>query len=163
MRAQGRIVLLTLDAKAGTDFFFNNFIYSPIYFWPFWVFVAVHALLQLRRVVAISLAEMCGLLVTVASLAVEHGLQGIRVSVAAARGLSSCGSQGLEHRLNSCGIWAQLLYGMWDFPRPGIEPVSPALTGGFFTTELLFESPQDNPVLERWTEIVNTYFTKEDR
>ena len=24
---------------------------------------------------------------------------------------------------------------MWDPPRPGIEPVSPALTGGFFTTE----------------------------
>ena len=52
---------------------------------------------------------------------------------------------------------------MWDFPRPGIEPVSPALTGGFFTTEPLFESPQDNPVLKRWTEIVNTHFTKEDR
>ena len=52
---------------------------------------------------------------------------------------------------------------MWDLPGPGIEPVSPALTGGFFTTELLFESPQDNPVLKRWTEIVNTYFTKEDR
>ena len=24
---------------------------------------------------------------------------------------------------------------MWDLPRPGIEPVSPALAGGFFTTE----------------------------
>ena len=23
---------------------------------------------------------------------------------------------------------------MWDLPRPGIEPVSPALTGGFLTT-----------------------------
>ena len=24
---------------------------------------------------------------------------------------------------------------MWDLPRSEIEPVSPALTGGFFTTE----------------------------
>ena len=24
---------------------------------------------------------------------------------------------------------------MWDLPRPGIEPVSPALTGGFLTTD----------------------------
>ena len=24
---------------------------------------------------------------------------------------------------------------MWDVLRPGIEPVSPALAGGFFTTE----------------------------
>ena len=34
---------------------------------------------------------------------VEHRLQGMRASVVAARGLSSCGSQTLEHRLNSCG------------------------------------------------------------
>lgn len=26
---------------------------------------------------------------------------------------------------------------MWDFPESEIEPVSPALTGGFFTTEPL--------------------------
>ena len=25
---------------------------------------------------------------------------------------------------------------MWDLPRPGIEPVSPALTGGFITIGL---------------------------
>ena len=29
---------------------------------------------------------------------------------------------------------AQLLRGMWDLPRPGHEPVSPALAGGFLTT-----------------------------
>ena len=37
-------------------------------------------------------------------------------------------------RLSSCGSWAQLLRGMWDLPRPGLEPVSPALAGGFSTT-----------------------------
>ena len=35
---------------------------------------------------------------------------------------------------SSCGSRAQLLRGMWDFPGPGHEPVSPALAGGFLTT-----------------------------
>ena len=37
-------------------------------------------------------------------------------------------------RLSSCGSRAQLLRGMWDFPRPGLEPVSPALAGRLSTT-----------------------------
>ena len=45
----------------------------------------------------------------------------------------------VEHRLqtrtpSSCGSRAQLLRGMWDPPRPGLEPVSPALAGRFSTT-----------------------------
>ena len=36
----------------------------------------------------------------------------------------------LENTLRSCGAWAQ-----WDLPGPGMEPVSPALAGGFFPTE----------------------------
>ena len=54
-----------------------------------------------------------------------HGLQqhvGFR-----AHGLSSCGSQALEQRLNGCSMRALLLPGIWDLPGPGIEPVSPAL------------------------------------
>ena len=31
---------------------------------------------------------------------------GAWASVVAARGLSSCGTQALEHRLSSCGAWA---------------------------------------------------------
>ena len=50
-----------------------------------------------------------GPLTVAASLVVEHRLQ--------MRSLSSCGSR------------AQLLRGMWDLPRPGLEPVSPALAG----------------------------------
>ena len=38
------------------------------------------------------------------------------------------------HRLSRCGSWAQPLRGMWDFPRPGLEPVSPALAGRLSTT-----------------------------
>ena len=59
---------------------------------------------------------------------------GAQASVAMAGGLSSWGSQALEHRLNSC-VWASLLCGMWDLPGPGIKPVSLALAGRFFTTE----------------------------
>ena len=37
-------------------------------------------------------------------------------------------------RLSSCGSRTQLLRGMWDLPRPGLEPVSPALAGRLSTT-----------------------------
>ena len=59
---------------------------------------------------------------------------GTWASVVVARGLSSCDSQALERRLSSCGARALLLHSMWDLPGPGIEPVSPALGGGFLTT-----------------------------
>ena len=73
-----------------------------------------------------------------------------------ARAFSSCGKRGplfiavrgrltlaaslvAEHRLqmrrlSNCGSRAQLLRGMWVPPRPGLEPVSPALAGRFSTT-----------------------------
>ena len=73
-----------------------------------------------------------------------------------ARALSSCGKRGplfiavrgpltvvaspvAEHRLqtrrlSSCGSQAQSLRGMWDPPRPGLEPVSPALAGRLSST-----------------------------
>ena len=57
-----------------------------------------------------------GPLTVVASLVAEHRLQ--------TRRFSSC----------SCGSRAQLLRGMWDLPRPGLEPVSPALAGRFSST-----------------------------
>ena len=55
-----------------------------------------------------------GPLTIMASLVAEHRLQ--------------------TRRLSSCGSEAQLLHGMWDPPRPGLEPVSPALAGRFPTT-----------------------------
>ena len=73
-----------------------------------------------------------------------------------ARALSSCGKWGplftvvrepltivappaAEHRLQTCrlrncGSRAQWLRGMWDPPRPGLEPVAPALAGRLSTT-----------------------------
>ena len=37
-------------------------------------------------------------------------------------------------RLSNCGSRAQPLRSMWDPPRPGLEPVSPALAGRLPTT-----------------------------
>ena len=37
-------------------------------------------------------------------------------------------------RLSGHGSWAQPLRGMWDLPRPGHEPVSPASAGGLSTS-----------------------------
>ena len=54
-----------------------------------------------------------GPLTITASLVVEHRLQ--------------------VHGLSSCGTRAQLLHGMWNLPRPGLEPLSPALAGRFST------------------------------
>ena len=73
-----------------------------------------------------------------------------------ARALSSCGKRGplfiavrgplaiaaslvAEHRLqtrrlSNCGSRAQPLRGTRDLPRPGLEPVSPALAGRLSTT-----------------------------
>ena len=46
-----------------------------------------------------SLAAVCRLLITVASLVVKHGLQGAWASGAVTRGLSSCNSRPIEHSL----------------------------------------------------------------
>ena len=73
------------------------------------------------------------LLIVVASLCCGARALGARASVVVARGLSSCGSWALERGLSSCGARALLLR-MWDLPGPGLEPVSPALAGGFLTT-----------------------------
>ena len=45
-------------------------------------------------------------------------------------------------RLSSCGTRAQPLRGTWDLPRPGLEPVSPALAGRFSTTAPPGKPPQ---------------------
>ena len=37
-------------------------------------------------------------------------------------------------RLSNCGSRAQLLRGTWDPPKPGLEPVCPALAGRLSTT-----------------------------
>ena len=48
-------------------------------------------------------------------------------------GFSSYTSQALEPRLNGGGARASLPLITWNLPRPGVEPVSPAFTGRFFS------------------------------
>ena len=55
-----------------------------------------------------------GLLTIAASLVVEHRFQ--------------------TRRLSNCGSRAYSLHGMWDLPRPGLEPMYPALAGRLSTT-----------------------------
>ena len=55
-----------------------------------------------------------GPLTIMAFLVVEHKLQ--------------------TRRLSNCGPRALSLQGIWDHPRPRLEPVSPALAGSFSTT-----------------------------
>ena len=65
------------------------------------------------------------LLIEVASLVVEQGLQG-------AGGFSSCPSQALEHKLSSCAAAASFLCSSFvSLQHVG----SPVLAGEFFTSE----------------------------
>ena len=73
-----------------------------------------------------SLVVVCRLFVAVASIVAGHRL---------GWECSSCDSQALEHRLCNCGIQTWLFHSMWDLPRPGIKPVTPAPAGKFFTSE----------------------------
>ena len=63
-----------------------------------------------------------------------------------ALGLHSCSFWALAHRLSSCSARVQLLPGMWNLPGPGIEPASPTLARGFFSTEPPGKSREDLPL-----------------
>ena len=84
------------------------------YFWLRWVFVTA-----------------CGLSLVVAS----RGYSSLRCAGFSLQWLLLLRSMGSRHTgFSSCGAWALLLRGMWDPPGPGLEPVSPALAGGFLIT-----------------------------
>ena len=95
------------------SFLFLKFIYLFIYFWLCWVFVSVRGLSLVAASGGHSSSWCTGLSLS-QPLVAEHRLQ--------------------TRRLSSCGTQAQLLRGMWDLPRPGLKPVSPALAGRFSTT-----------------------------
>ena len=84
-----------------------------INFWLCWVFVSVRGLSPVAASGGHTSSRCAGLSLS-RPLVAEHRLQ--------------------MHRLSSCGSRAQLLRGMWDPPRPGLEPVSPASAGRLSTT-----------------------------
>ena len=87
------------------------------YLGPGWVFTAARAFLELR------------------CTGFPHcsGFPGCRGPGLA--GFRSCGSRAFEHRLSSCGARASLLPSTWGPPGPGTKLTSPAVAGGFVTTE----------------------------
>ena len=82
-------------------------IYFIFYLSAHWVFIAACSLSLAVESRGCPLVVVHSLLTVAASLIMEHGLWGRP---------------------------AQLPCGLWDLPRPGIEPVSPALQGRFLTT-----------------------------
>ena len=94
--------------------FLQHFLILFIYlFLLCWVFVSLRGLSLVVASGGLSSSRCAGLSTIAASLAVEHRLQ--------------------TRRLSNCGSRTQLLRGMWDLPRPGLEPMSPALAGRFST------------------------------
>ena len=74
------------------------FLYHQEHLSRFYLFLT---LLNLRCV-GYSLVVVCRCLTVAAPLVAEHRLRGAWASVVVARGLSICGSQSLDPRLNSC-------------------------------------------------------------
>ena len=100
-------------AKVIFFFFFLIFFYL-FYLWLCWVFVFLGGLSLVVASRGPLLIAVRGPLTIAASLVAEHRLQ--------------------MRRLSNCGSRAQPLCGMWDPPRPGLEPLSPASTGRLSTT-----------------------------
>ena len=91
-----------------------SYILKFIYFWLSWVFVAARGL---------------------SLLAVSGSYSSLRCVGFSLRWLLLWRSMGSRHGgFRSCGSRSQLLRSMWDLPRPGLEPLPPALAGGFLTT-----------------------------
>ena len=108
MRSDEFCVLLFLHL-----FFFKLCVYLFIYLWLCWVFVSVWGLSLVVASGGHSSSQRVGLSLS-RPLIAEHRLQ-------------TC-------RLSNCGSRAQSLSSMWDPPKPGLEPVSPALAGRLSTT-----------------------------
>ena len=115
--AQWLRIRLPMQGTRVVFFFFLNilFIYLFIYLWLCWVFVSVRGLSPVAASGGHSSSQcaglsLCGPLTITASLVAEHRLQ--------------------TRRLSNCGSRAQSLRGMWDPPRPGLEPGDTGLSPG---------------------------------
>ena len=104
----------SLEIVCSSKCLFPSVLFKISCFWLHWVFVSVQAFLS-----------SCG----------EQGLLFISVSrllTAVASLIVSIGSS--MHGFSTCGAWLQLPGSVWNCPRSGIEPVSPAWAGGFLST-----------------------------
>ena len=104
--------------RASTSVFLKNLFIC--YFWPCWVFVAAHKL---------SLVVVSG------------GYYALRWVDFSLWWLLLCGARALGTQALGTGASVVVACGpscpthsMWNLPRPGVKPVSPALAGGFLLT-----------------------------
>ena len=133
------IILLYVNLNS----FFNYLLYVLFYF----IFLKILFIYLFMAVLGLRFCERafssCGKwgplffavrrpLTIAASLAAEHRLQ--------------------TRRLSNCGSRAQSLRGMWDLPRPGLEPASPELAGRFSTPV-----PPGKPLNSFIEEMLQTY------
>ena len=131
-------------------FFLDVQIYSPL---PLWHLKLISCFKNFFSTTFFFFMDICSFLPDYLFIYLFLAVLGLRFVqglslVAASGGHSSSRCAGLslswplllaEHRLqtrrlSSCGSRAQLLRGMWDLPRPGLELLSPALAGRFPTT-----------------------------
>ena len=98
-----------------------------LYFWPCWVFVAVHGL-SLAVVGEGSCSNNYCLLHS-AGFSLWWPLL-LWTTDSRVHRLSSCGSWALGHRLSSCGAWGLVALWLWNLSGPGIKPVGIFLTTG---------------------------------
>ena len=119
-------------------FLFNFF---PIIFYLF-SFGCIGSLLLLTGFLQLwragGLPPHCGVLASHCSGFSCCGVQalGTWTSVVTTCRFSSCSSWPPECWLSHGGAQVELLLGMWNFPGPGIEPVSLTLAGRFLSTAL---------------------------
>ena len=95
--------------------------YECMYVWLCWVFVSVQGLSPVAASGGHSSSRCAGLSLS-------------RPLLLRSTGSRRAGSV-------NCGSRAQLLRGMWDLPRPGLEPVSPVLAGRFLNHCVTMEAP----------------------
>ena len=110
-------------------FFFIATLFILFYFWLCWVLVHARAFSSCGKWGPLFIAVRGPLFIAVRGplfIAVRGPLTIAAPPVA--------GHRLQTRRLSSCGSRAQLLRGMWDPPRPRLEPMSPALAGRFSTT-----------------------------
>ena len=101
-------------------FFFSFFKDLLIYFWPCWVFIALHGLFS-----------RCGKL---GCPGFSRGRCLMQSTGSRHIGFGSWGSAALEQALSSCGEQAWLPCSRWGLSRTGAEPASLVLAGRFFPT-----------------------------
>ena len=115
------------------------------FFWLCWVLVAAHGLSLVVVIGDYSSLQCVGFSLWWLLLLWNRGSRHV--------GFSSCGTRAQQLWPAGSRAWAQQLWhtglvAPWhvDLPRPGIEPMSPALTGRFLTTAQPGKS-QDFPFL----------------